>query len=733
MDKNQLLEMTGEVEDVIFRNEENGYTVLTVGCGGEEVTAVGILPLVSAGEELHLIGRFKSHANYGEQFSVEAYERSMPSSASAILKYLSSGAVKGIGPATARRLVEAFGDHTLEVMENEPERLSKIKGITLAKAKQMSAELQEVYGIRELMVQLQKYGVTPQAAVKIWKLYGQRAIGVIEENPYILCTEGLDIPFEQADAVAAAQERPFDDRCRVRAGLQHILGHNKQNGHTCLPKDKLSAACVSFLSVTHEQAEEALEEMLTDGTLVSDTCGEREFIFTPQMHRCETYIAARMLMLLRFPAQKIEHIEEEIESIEQVEGIAYAQMQKLAISEALSGGLLILTGGPGTGKTTTLNAIIQILKKNGEKVFLAAPTGRAAQRMSEVTGCEAKTLHRLLEVMWDSHDRPVFQRNEKNLLNCDALIIDELSMVDSYLFDSVMRALPMGCRLILVGDCDQLPSVGAGNVLSDLIGSGIMPVIQLTEIFRQSMKSLIVTNAHSIVRGEMPVLTRKDNDFFFLRCMGRETIANTIVELCKTRLPNTYGYSPLNDIQVLSPGRKGVLGSNELNQKLQAALNPPSPQKKELSVNGLILREGDKVMQARNNYDILWSRDNGDNGDGVFNGDVGVLTEVGRGGQTLKVRFDDKTAVYDMDSALDLELAYAATVHKSQGNEFTAVVIPMYQGPAQLYYRNLLYTAVTRAKKLLILVGNEAIVERMVQNNRRTLRYSGLKYFLLRD
>lgn len=733
MDKGQLLEMTGEVEDIIFRNEDNGYTVLSLSCGGDEVTAVGIMPLVNAGEALHLIGRFKSHSNYGEQFSVEAYERTMPSGAAAILKYLSSGAVKGVGPATARRLVEAFGGNTLDVMENEPERLSKIKGISPEKAKQMSAELQKVYGIRELMAQLQKYGIPPQAAVKIWKQFGARSMNVIEENPYILCTEGLALPFELADAVAAAQERPFDDTCRVRAGLQHILDHNRQNGHTCLPKDKLLEACTSFLSVTPEQAGQALEEMLTDGTLVSDICDGRDFIFTPQMHRCETYIAARMLMLLRFPAQQITNVEEEIKTIETQEHLEYAQMQRLAISEALSNGLLILTGGPGTGKTTTLNAIIKILKKNGEKVFLAAPTGRAAQRMSEVTGCEAKTLHRLLEVMWDSHDRPVFQRNEKNLLNCDALIIDELSMVDSQLFDSVMRALPMSCRLILVGDCDQLPSVGAGNVLSDLIGSGIMPVIQLTEIFRQSMKSLIVTNAHSIVRGEMPVLSRKDSDFFFLRCMGRSTIANTIVELCKTRLPNTYGYSPLSDIQVLSPGRKGALGSNELNQKLQAALNPPSPQKRELNINGLTLREGDKVMQAKNNYDILWSRENGENGEGVFNGDVGVLLEISKSAQTFKVKFDDKTAVYDTDSALDLELAYAATVHKSQGNEFCAVIIPMYQGPAQLYYRNLLYTAVTRAKKLLILVGNEATVERMVQNNRRTLRYSGLKYFLLQN
>lgn len=733
-DNSQLYEVCGEVEDIVYRNEENGYTVLSIECeNGDEITAVGIMPMVSCGEQLRLIGKFKSHPVYGEQLSVEACERTIPSSSAAILKYLSSGAVKGIGPTTARRLVEAFGDETLNIMEQNPERLSSIKGITKEKALLFSRELQKVFGIRELMVEMQRYGISPQDSVKIWHLWGNRAIDTIKENPYILCTQELNIPFSRADAIAQTMDSPIDSSYRVRAGLLHILEHNKGNGHTCLPKDKLIAACAKFLKINEEEAEITLEEMTADSSVICDCLDGREFIFTPLMHRCETNIAARMIMLMRFPAPQITCIDEQIQQIEAEEHLQYATLQKQAITQALSRGMLILTGGPGTGKTTTLNAIIKILKQNGEKVFLAAPTGRAAQRMSEVTSCEAKTLHRLLEVTWDKDDRPVFKMNERNLLNCDALIIDELSMVDSYLFDSVIKALPMSCRLILVGDSDQLPSVGAGNVLHDLINSGLVPVVQLTEIFRQSMKSLIVTNAHSIVKGENPVLTTKDNDFFFLKRKTREQIAATITELCSVRLPKSYGYSPINDIQVLSPSRKGFLGSTDLNSRLQAVLNPPSPEKAEVNINGLILRTGDKVMQVKNNYNILWTKQNGLTGEGIFNGDIGILTEVNKASKRLTVMFDERKAYYDPEAAMDLELAYAATVHKSQGNEFNAVIIPMHQGPPQLYYRNLLYTAVTRAKKLLILVGDEQTVYNMVANNKRTLRYSALKEFLLQQ
>lgn len=731
--KEKLFQLCGEVEDIIYRNETNGYTVIEVICNKESVTAVGIMPLVSVGEELKLIGTFKSHHTYGEQFSVQALERFMPSSSASILKYLSSGTVKGIGPATAKRLVEAFGDETIEVMQNNPERLASLKGITKDKAKKISEELQKIFGVREVMVALTKYGISPAQSVNIWKVWGNKAVEKIEEDPYLLCTSSFNVPFETADNIAVSQGRPFDDVCRIRAGFIHILLHNTRNGHTCLPMDKLIAACMSFLCINEDQAKDVLEQLLTEGTLILDVVREREFIFLPEYHKCESYISTRIMMLKRFPTEPITGIEEAVENIEKEFDIKYAQLQKQAIFEALSKGMLILTGGPGTGKTTTLNAIIKILKDNGLKVALAAPTGRAAQRMSQVTNCEAKTIHRLLEVAWNNQDNPVFMRNEKNLLECDALIVDELSMVDSMLFESLMRALPLGCKLILVGDCDQLPSVGAGNVLGDLIASNTLPVVQLKEIFRQSMESLIVTNAHAIVNGKMPDLTKTTSDCFFINRGSSNSISDTIVELCQKRLPVSYGYSALNDIQILCPGRKGNLGTYEINKKLQNALNPKEEHKREININGLMLRCGDKVMQSKNNYNIQWVKPNGESGEGIFNGDIGTLTEVSKSTQSIQVKFDDKVAVYDLDSAADLELAYAITVHKSQGNEFNAVIIPMYNTPPQLAYRNLLYTAVTRAKKMLIFVGSPSVVKKMVDNNKKTLRYSALKDFLERE
>lgn len=727
-----LLELSGSVEQIIFRNDKNGYTVLELSVEGELVTAVGSMPWVNEGESVRLLGRWKNHPNFGMQFQAEACERALPASAEAILRYLSSGAIKGIGPSTAAKLVDAFGEKTLEVMEKEPERMCSIKGITQAKAQKISEELRNLFGIREVMITLGTYGISPEEAVRIWKVWGAQAVEQIQKDPYSLCAEPLSVPFDRVDAMAAALERPQDDICRIRAGILYVLKHNMNNGHTCLPRDKLLAAATSFLGVQPDQSEDAMNGLILDASLASDDIDGQEFIFLPKMHRCETYSAARVLMMLQYPPQRITGIENEITAIERERGISYAELQKQAIRDALEQGMLILTGGPGTGKTTTLNAIISILESKGEKVYLAAPTGRAAQRMSEVTGKEAKTIHRLLEVAWDEEDKPTFTRNERNLLECDALVLDELSMVDSYVFEGVLRALPLGCRLIMVGDCDQLPSVGPGNVLGDLIHSGLVPVVQLKEIFRQSMKSLIVQNAHRIVQGQMPELSVHNSDFFFLNQGDPGAIGATIVDLCTRRLPASYGYSPLFDIQVLSPGRKGELGSLALNQKLQQAMNPPSSSKKEWKVNGVVLREGDKVMQIRNNYDIVWEREDGSTGEGVFNGDVGILLKIDKAASAMVVQFDDRIAVYELENANDLELAYAMTVHKSQGSEFEAVVMPMYPGPRQLYYRNLLYTGVTRARSLLVMVGIRRTVAVMVENNRRTKRYSGLYPFLLR-
>ncbi len=726
-----LYEMSGTVERVIFRNEKNQYTVLELNNSEELVTVVGTLPFVSAGEELKVIGVWSNHPSFGPQFKAEVCERSRPATAAAILKYLSSGAVKGIGAATAARIVETFGENSLEVIEKEPERLAQVKGVTKSKAKRISEDFQQANGIKDVMARLGKYGITPEESVRIWKRYGAHAEECIRQDPFCLCDEELDIDFARADTIAASLEMPQDDSGRIRAGILHVLRHNADNGHTCLPRDRLAQVAARMLQVEVESVGGTLRSMEETFDVQAQTFGEREFIFLPRYYQSETYSADRLKMMLRYPPQSIVGVEGAIKEVEIRENIHYAAEQKEAIVQALEKGFLILTGGPGTGKTTTLNGIIRILKNKGETVLLAAPTGRAAKRMSELTGEEAKTVHRLLQVEWDDQDNPVFSRNERNPLECDAVVVDELSMVDTLLFEGILRALPLGCRLILVGDCDQLPSVGAGNVLGDLIASGMFPVVQLTEIFRQSMESLIVTNAHRIVAGQMPELRDKAHDFFFLPLRRAESISNTIVDLCARRLPASYGYSVFQDIQVLAPSRKGELGTIELNHRLQEALNPPEKGKKELSIGGSILREGDKVMQVKNNYNLPWTRSDGTTGEGVFNGDVGILVEIDKAAGALTVAIDDKMVLYDTDHANELELAYAATVHKSQGNEFQAVILPMFPGPKQLQYRNLLYTAVTRAKSLLILVGEEGTIQNMVANDRKTRRYSGLLRFLL--
>ena len=730
-DNEQLLELTGQIESIIYHNEQNGYTVLELNTGDSLATATGVAPMISVGEQVRLFGVFKNHPTYGAQFAFTAYERTMPDNLDGILKYLSSRTIKGIGPSTARRLVLEFGADTLNVLENEPERVAKLKGFSLKKAQEISEQLKSMLGIRELMVYLATYKITSATAVKIWKKLGNDAIARIEENPYLLCEEGLGVSFETADLMALSHDTPKDARLRVRAALSYVLRHNTYNGHTCLPQKTLTETTASLLEIEPLSCQAALEEMIDDNSLICDVIHEKEFIFLPSMYDSETYIAARIQMLLRYPAMNIGGAEEKIAAIEERDGIEYAELQKKAICEALEKGLLILTGGPGTGKTTTLNAIIRLLKENGQKVQLCAPTGRAAQRMSSVTGEEAKTIHRLLEVSYDIEDQPVFRKNERDMLNTDALIVDEVSMVDTGLMDSLLRALPLSCRLILVGDSNQLPSVGPGNVLHDLIESNTIPVVTLTEIFRQSMQSLIVMNAHRIVRGETPDLRIRDNDFFFMPDRSQEHIAETVGDLCARRLKNAYGYNLLDNIQVLSPTRKGILGTYELNNRLQALINPnPS---RGVKVGFYTLNEGDKVMQSRNNYDITWNRENGEFGEGVFNGDIGVMIEVNNASKVYKVRFDDRIATYDSDSVGDLELAYACTVHKSQGNEFDCVVMPMFRGAPQLMYRNLLYTAVTRAKKMLIIVGDANALQYMVENNRRILRYTGLLTFLTRE
>ena len=728
-----LLRLEGVVENIVYRNQDNGYSVVEISDGDDYITAVGIMPQVNVGDNVELTGNYTEHRSYGRQFAAQVCEVCRPTETADILRYLSSGAVKGIGPSTAKRLVDEFGEATLDVMENQPERVALLKGISKSKAMDFSDQLKANTGVRALMLYLGEYRISNTSAVKIFNALGAGCVERIKENPYILCQGDFGVSFENADFIAKKENLETDNPVRLRAGIAYVLRHNEGNGHTCLPKEKLVSTSADFLGVNTDVVADCMEEMLFDRSLISDSFDDTEFVFTPQLHLVEMYIASRIKLMMTFPSEKLMNIDEAIQSCETSDGIEYADLQKQAITQALTEGMLVLTGGPGTGKTTTLNAIIKILESRGKKVLLAAPTGRAAQRMSELTGNEAKTLHRLLEVSWDKQDNPVFNKNERNQLKCDALIVDEVSMVDSYIFESVMRALPLGCRLILVGDSDQLPSVGPGNVLGDLIASEVIPVVRLNEIFRQAQQSLIVTNAHRIVAGQMPVINSRDKDFFFLYRNNKSEVTDVIVDLCASRLPNAYGYSAFENIQVLSPSKKGELGTAELNHKLQARLNPKAEDKTEVTIGSKTFRVGDKVMQIKNNYDIRWYKENGETGEGIFNGDIGIIESIDRKAKIIKISFYDKYAAFSYEAASELDFAYAITVHKSQGNEFDAVVIPMFPGPSQLYYRNLLYTAVTRAKKTLVLVGNPSTVEYMVNNNRRTKRYTALKDFLLRD
>lgn len=729
----RLEEISGTVEDITFRNEQNGFTVLELDVDDELVIAVGVLPPVNAGEEVHMYGRWTSHPKFGRQFAAESCESTMPSGATAILRYLSSGAVKGIGPSTATKIVEAFGDRTLEIIENEPIRLAEIRGISKKKAEQISEDFRSHFGLREAMTFLGQYKINPNQALAVWKRFGAGCIEMIQEDPYLLCAEGLNIGFERVDAIALGMEKPLDSGRRITAGLHYVLSHNLNNGHTCLPKDKLLDVAANLLELPRDIVTEELEAAIDDRDFMQDEWDGRQFIFLPHIYEAELYCAGRIATMAMCPAEPVKNYARQMDLIESMTGIVYDAHQTEAIDAAMSKGLLVLTGGPGTGKTTTLNAIIGLLEIYGHKVAIAAPTGRAAKRITEITGHEAKTIHRLLEVEWGENDTQSFSRNEKNPLDCDALIVDELSMTDILLFQSLLRAVKFGCRLVLVGDSDQLPSVGAGNVLGDLIQSQRVPVVALTEVFRQAQKSAIIMNAHRIVSGEMPQLDLLDNDFFFLPMREKEKISQTISDLCFTRLPDAYDFNPLKDIQVLCPGRKGELGTIELNKALQQRFNPQHQKRPEIKVNGVTFRQGDKIMQVRNNYDVEWTKDDGTEGTGIYNGDVGMLEEIDKLRGLLKVRFDDRVALYTMDSADELEHAYAITVHKSQGSEFPAVVIPMYPMAPQLCYRNLLYTAVTRAKKILIMVGHKQVAIQMVRNQKKTLRYSALDVFLRRD
>ena len=726
-----IQQLTGAVEHIVYCNDDNGWTVLELDTGDTIETVVGVLPRVQVGENLRLQGSWTDHPSFGRQFKATACESTLPTDAATILRYLASGAVKGIGPATAARIVDRFGADALRILEEEPQELAKIKGITLTKAREMGRSFCAQFGLREVVMTFAGYGLTANEALRCWKMFGPATLTKIKENPYLLCSPGLYIGFERADALCMHLHGDKLDPNRLEAGVQYVLRHNLGNGHTCLPRDKVVPAAAALLDVSTDAVETAVERMLDGFLLRQEVWEDRAYLFLPRLHEAESFIAVRMRMMSSICNVAAEDIELRIDAMERNFHITYEEQQRRAMVEAIATGALILTGGPGTGKTTTLRGIITLLESMGETVAITAPTGRAAKRISQLTGHDAKTLHRLLEVKWDDSDSPVFERNEKNPLDADAVVVDEMSMVDSLLFESLLRATKTGCRLILVGDTDQLPAVGAGCVLQDLIASGTIPVVQLTQVFRQALESRIVYNAHRIVRGETMELDNKGDCFFMSRSSAAE-VTRTVLELCCQRLPAAYGYTHLEGIQVLCPGRKGEVGTAELNRRLQAELNPQDKKKPELTVEGMTLRVGDKVMHNRNNYDIPWIRDNGENGSGIFNGDIGVLEEVRLREDLLTVRYEDRVATYTRQDAQDLELAYAITVHKSQGSEFDAVVLPLFRNTPHLCYRHLLYTAVTRAKKLLVLVGSRDTIQRMIDNDRKTLRYTGLRIFLQR-
>ncbi len=723
--------VNGTVKKITYKNDQNGYTVLILDTDDGDITVVGTMPFVSEGDLLNCSGRLVFHQQYGEQLRADSVERIIQNDNASILRYLSSGNIKGIGPATARLIVEKFGTESLEIIEKYPERLTSVRGISTAKAMTINEEYLKQFGLRDILVFLSQFGVTPEEALRIYRRFGNNANAFIKEDPYLLCGSGIDFSFDRAEQIAESFGVSHDSPSRIEAGIIYVLKKNLMNGHTCLPTDKLTEVSMQLLDCSYETVSDALEQLKANFSIICELLDGREFVFLPEYHTAERYIAGRICSIKDYIPKVLPLDELEIDRIENMLGIKFGVLQRAAVRAAVDNGILILTGGPGTGKTTTLNAIIKILEYRELDVVLAAPTGRAAQRMSELTERDAKTIHRLLEVEWADDGKHVFSRNERNPIECDAIIIDEMSMVDTLLFENLLRALRPGCRIIMVGDSNQLPSVAAGNVLGDFISADIIPVVELKTVFRQAGQSRIITTAHAIINGQGVDFTNSaESDLFMMRRTDAKNCLSTIVELVTERLPSTYGYSSTNDIQVLCPSRKKELGSINLNSILQSYLNPSTSRHEELSYMGISIRVGDKVMQIKNNYDIPWRKDNGEEGSGVFNGDIGIVETVDKRAGYLKVRFDDKVAEYLADDVGQLELAYAITVHKSQGSEFECVILPLFDVPSMLKYRNLLYTAVTRAKKLLIIVGSTAVFEQMSVNDRKTLRYTGLVHYL---
>ncbi len=719
----------GVVAAVIFQNYDNGYAVLRLSVGGgQTVTVVGTIPLPAVGERLMVTGKWNSHSNYGRQFEAEFLERLLPQTGTEILSYLSSRIIKGVGPKTAARIVQHFGDETLMIMERAPERLAEVPGISREKARAIGQEFRQRVGMRQLMEFFTQHQLPAELAVRTYKLYGEAAAELLYDDPYLLMDEELEAPFGAVDRFAIELGIAGDDSRRVQAGILFELHYNLSSGHSFLPLDKLILATMQLLSVEESTVAAGVDRLLQEQRLVRQNLADIEVVYLPALYEAEQYVSARLLQSAQIHFAQPKNLNKLMHTVAQESGIAYSQQQEEAIRCAATTGILLITGGPGTGKTTILKGILSLLGQLQLSCVLAAPTGRAAKRLTEVTGQEASTIHRLLEAGIDPvSGKMFFARDEGNPLKADVVIVDEMSMVDIQLLHSLLQAIPEGKRLILVGDPDQLPPVGPGFPFGDMLRSGALPAVRLTEIFRQAQQSLIVMNAHRVNGGQMPELRNVKSDFFFMPRRSEEDVRQTIVELCTTRLPRNMGI-PAEQIQVLSPTRKGGVGTAALNHILQRALNPEAPTKKERQFGDFSFREGDKVMQIRNNYDIMWKKADGSGvGTGVFNGDIGTILAIDPAMETMTVLFDDREVDYDFTQLNELEPAYAMTVHKSQGSEYRAVIMPVWNGSAYLMSRSVLYTAITRAREILILVGREETVAAMTENAKRGRRYTGLK------
>ena len=719
----------GSVDAVIFQNEENGYTVLLLRVDGEDepITVVGCIPCAAAGEGMTVTGVWVNHPVHGPQLSAESVERRLPQEEEDIVSYLSSGILKGIGPATAQRLVERFGTDTLRVLEEEPERLKTIKGITAKKAVELSEAFRALTGLRQVMEFLARYDLPVYLAMAVQRTYGDNALQMLRDDPYILSRAQFGVDFAVADAIAISMGFGGDDPCRLRAAIEYELAHNAGNGHVFLPREKLLAATAQLVDVDTDMVETALDKLIDSFAVVEKPIANVRGCYLPRMYQAETFVAQRLLSMLRTPVEQLRQVDKTIDAIEKEQGVSYAPLQRQAVRMAAEGGVLLLTGGPGTGKTTSLRGIVALYRRMGLDVALLAPTGRAAKRLGEVTDCDAQTIHRALGMSYNEMTGQVaFKKNGSDPLEAHAVIVDEMSMVDLELMQALLEALRPGCRLVLVGDPDQLPSVGAGNVLGDLLRSTVVPTVSLTQVFRQAEQSAIIRNAHAVNLGQPPQLDSNQGDFFFLCRRSPDRLVQTVVELCRDRLPKNMNV-PADQIQVLSPTRKGACGTAALNRALQAALNPPAIGKRQKQWGDVTFRVGDRVMQTKNNYDVLWEKDDGTAGSGIFNGDVGVIQDIDSSGELIVLRFDDRTATYTADLLSQLDMAYAITVHKSQGSEYPAVILVSAPAAPSLMVRGVLYTAITRARRMLIMVGDDTVPAKMAANDRQQRRYSGLR------